>query len=62
MKYQEFQQFLGPMQNYVKSGEAFLRHLKLKRLVKLDKNDSSLDGITLYEKPDIEAIEKIIKV
>ena len=58
MKYQEFQQFLGSMQNYVKSGEAFLRHLRLKRLIKLDKHDSSLEGLTLYEKPDIEAIEK----
>ena len=61
MKSQEFQQFLGTMQIYVKSGEAFLRHLKLKRLIRLDKHDSSLEGLTLYEKPDIEAIEKLLK-
>ena len=58
MKSQEFQQFLGSMLINVKSGEAFLRHLRLKRLIKLDKHDSSLEGLTLYEKPDIEAIEK----
>jgi len=57
----EIEQFISSMQKYVNSSEAFLRNLRLKSLIKLDKYSSSLDGITLYEKPDIEAIEKLLK-
>jgi hypothetical protein len=56
----QINEYLQEVEEYVRRNEKFLKRLKLRRLITLEQAESKLEGLTLYEKPDVEAIEKLL--